>query len=70
MAVGVVAVLALECDLKRGRCAADHLPDDVGSVIGATTGGPAVAHAPIGFLKLLLGAVLVSAAVKTMLSNR
>jgi uncharacterized membrane protein YfcA len=42
----------------------------VGSIIGATAGGLAVASAPVEFLKLLLGCVLVAAAAKTILTNR
>jgi uncharacterized protein len=41
-----------------------------GSVIGAILGGLAVAVAPVAFLKLLLGGVLVAAAAKTILSRR
>jgi uncharacterized membrane protein YfcA len=40
----------------------------VGSIAGATLGGLAVAVAPVMVLKLLLGAVLIAAAVKTTLS--
>jgi uncharacterized membrane protein YfcA len=36
-----------------------------GSIIGATLGGLAVAYAPVTFLKLLLGCVLLAAAGKT-----
>lgn len=36
-----------------------------GSVLGATLGGLAVAYAPVVFLKVLLGCVLLGAAVKT-----
>lgn len=41
-----------------------------GSIIGATLGGLAVAYAPLGFLKLLLGSVLIAAALKSMASHR
>ncbi|MBI1775660.1 MAG: sulfite exporter TauE/SafE family protein [Proteobacteria bacterium] len=41
-----------------------------GSILGALIGGLAVAYAPIGFLKLLLGMVLIAAALKTMFANR
>jgi uncharacterized membrane protein YfcA len=41
-----------------------------GSIIGATLGGLAVTFAPIGFLKLFLGCVLIAAAGKTMISHR
>lgn len=41
----------------------------VGSIIGATLGGLAVAFAPVAFLKLLLGAVLIAAAVKTTVAR-
>ncbi len=41
-----------------------------GSIIGAAAGGLAVAVAPVEFLKLLLGCVLLAAAAKTMLSHR
>jgi uncharacterized membrane protein YfcA len=37
-----------------------------GSLIGAAIGGMAVAFAPTGFLKVLLGVVLIVAAVKTL----
>jgi uncharacterized protein len=37
-----------------------------GSIVGATLGGLAVAYAPIGFLKLFLGCVLIAAAAKTI----
>jgi uncharacterized membrane protein YfcA len=36
-----------------------------GSIIGATLGGLAVAYAPVEFLKVLLGCVLLAAAAKT-----
>jgi uncharacterized membrane protein YfcA len=36
-----------------------------GSIIGATAGGLAVAYAPVTFLKVLLGFVLLAAAAKT-----
>jgi uncharacterized protein len=41
-----------------------------GSLIGAAIGGAAVAYAPAGFLKMLLGAVLILAAGKTMTGSR
>jgi uncharacterized membrane protein YfcA len=41
----------------------------MGSVIGATAGGLAIAYAPTGLLKLLLGAVLIAAAGKTLTSQ-
>jgi uncharacterized membrane protein YfcA len=41
----------------------------VGSIIGAGLGGLAVAAAPVDALKLLLGTVLIAAAVKTLLSD-
>lgn len=41
-----------------------------GSLIGAAIGGAAVAYAPAGFLKALLGAVLLVAAAKTMTGTR
>jgi uncharacterized membrane protein YfcA len=37
-----------------------------GSILGAVLGGLAVAYAPIAFLKVLLGCVLIAAAVKTL----
>jgi uncharacterized protein len=37
-----------------------------GSILGATLGGLAVAYAPVQFLKVLLGSVLIVAAGKTM----
>jgi len=37
----------------------------LGSILGATLGGLAVAYAPVVFLKVLLGAVLLAAAAKT-----
>lgn len=42
----------------------------LGSIVGATIGGLAVAYAPTALLKLLLGTVLIAAAVKTVLSHR
>jgi uncharacterized membrane protein YfcA len=42
----------------------------VGSVIGATIGGLAVAYAPTGLLKLLLGLVLIAAAAKTLTGQK
>jgi uncharacterized membrane protein YfcA len=36
-----------------------------GSIIGATLGGLAVAYAPVAFLKVLLGCVLLATAGKT-----
>jgi uncharacterized membrane protein YfcA len=41
-----------------------------GSIIGATLGGLAVSYAPVGFLKLQLGCVLILAAGKTLTSDR
>lgn len=41
-----------------------------GSILGAILGGLAVAYAPIGFLKLFLGCVLIAAAVKTIAGHR
>jgi uncharacterized protein len=40
-----------------------------GSVLGAMAGALAVAYAPVGVLKLLLGCVLVAAAAKTALAK-
>jgi uncharacterized membrane protein YfcA len=40
------------------------------SIIGAVLGGLAVAFAPVAFLKVLLGCVLLAAAVKTIASHR
>ena len=39
----------------------------IGSMIGATLGGLAVAYAPVAFLKVLLGCVLLAAAGKTVI---
>ena len=39
-----------------------------GSIIGAAPGGLAVAYAPVSFLKVLLGCVLLAAAGKTIAS--
>jgi uncharacterized membrane protein YfcA len=39
----------------------------LGSMIGAMLGGLAVAYAPVAFLKVLLGGVLLAAAAKTMM---
>jgi uncharacterized membrane protein YfcA len=41
-----------------------------GSIIGATLGGVAVAYAPVAFLKVLLGCVLLAAAGKTTFAAR
>ena len=41
-----------------------------GSIIGAALGGLAVAYAPIEALKLLLGMVLLAAAIKTVIGHR
>jgi uncharacterized membrane protein YfcA len=41
-----------------------------GSILGATLGGLAVAFAPVAFLKLFLGCVLIAAAAKTIASHR
>jgi uncharacterized protein len=41
-----------------------------GSIIGATVGGFAVAYAPVAFLKVFLGFVLIAAAAKTFASDR
>jgi uncharacterized membrane protein YfcA len=41
-----------------------------GSIIGATAGGLAVAYAPVGVLKVVLGCVLMAAAAKTIVSHR
>ena len=37
-----------------------------GSIIGASLGGLAVTYAPVSFLKVLLGCVLIAAAGKTL----
>ncbi len=42
----------------------------VGSIIGAILGGLAVAYAPVGFLKVLLGGILLVTAFKTMGCHR
>ena len=42
----------------------------LGSIIGATLGGLAIAYAPVVFLKVLLGAVLLAAAGKTLTHER
>ena len=39
----------------------------LGSIVGAVLGGLAVAYAPVAFLKVLLGIVLLAAAAKTMI---
>jgi uncharacterized membrane protein YfcA len=55
--------------IPRGRGARRiTLAMSAGSIAGATLGGLAVAVAPVMVLKLLLGAVLIAAAVKTTLS--
>jgi uncharacterized membrane protein YfcA len=41
-----------------------------GSIIGATAGGLAVAYAPVGVLKVVLGCVLMAAAAKTVARGR
>lgn len=41
-----------------------------GSIIGATMGGLAVAYAPVGVLKVVLGSVLIAAAGKTITTHR
>lgn len=41
-----------------------------GSILGATLGGLAVAYAPLAFLKLFLGCVLIAAAAKTIMAHR
>jgi uncharacterized membrane protein YfcA len=41
-----------------------------GSILGAILGGLALGYAPIEFLKLLLGGVLIAAAAKTFLARR
>ena len=38
-----------------------------GSILGTTLGGLAVAYAPVEFLKLSLGCVLIAAAGKTLI---
>jgi uncharacterized protein len=42
----------------------------VGSILGAVLGGLAVSYAPIEFLKVLLGCVLLAAAAKTIATHR
>ena len=42
----------------------------LGSIVGTTLGGLAVAYAPVTFLKMLLGCVLLAAAAKTALAAR
>lgn len=41
-----------------------------GSILGATLGGLAVAYAPVDFLKILLGSILLAAAAKTISGQR
>jgi len=41
-----------------------------GSILGAILGGLALGYAPVEFLKLLLGGVLIAAAAKTFLARR
>ena len=41
-----------------------------GSIVGSALGGLAVAYAPIAFLKVFLGSVLIAAAVKTIIAHR
>jgi uncharacterized membrane protein YfcA len=41
-----------------------------GLILGATLGGLAVAYAPVQFLKLSLGCMLIVAAGKTMTGHR
>jgi uncharacterized membrane protein YfcA len=41
-----------------------------GSILGATLGGLAVGYAPVSFLKVFLGCVLIAAAAKTIASHR
>jgi Sulfite exporter TauE/SafE len=41
-----------------------------GSVVGATVGGLAVAYAPVGVLKVILGCVLIVSAAKTIRHQR
>jgi uncharacterized protein len=41
-----------------------------GSILGAGLGGLAVAYAPVSFLKVLLGCVLIAAAAKTIAGHR
>jgi uncharacterized membrane protein YfcA len=41
-----------------------------GSILGAILGGLALGYAPVEFLKLLLGSVLIAAAAKTFLARR
>ena len=41
-----------------------------GSIVGAVIGGLAVAYAPVAFLKVLLGCVLLAAAAKTLMPRR
>jgi uncharacterized membrane protein YfcA len=53
--------------LPRGR-GVSHIASAMsgGSVLGALVGGLAVAYAPVAFLKVLLGCVLLAAATKTI----
>ena len=41
-----------------------------GSIVGATLGGMAVAYAPVTFLKVLLGCILIAAAAKTIANHK
>jgi uncharacterized membrane protein YfcA len=41
-----------------------------GSIVGAILGGLAVAHAPVTFLKVLLGCVLIAGAAKTIADHK
>ena len=41
----------------------------LGSIVGALLGGSAVSVAPVAFLKVLLGCVLIGAAGKTLVAH-
>jgi uncharacterized membrane protein YfcA len=65
-----VAILARRCGADVAGARRITTAMATGSIIGATLGGLTVGYAPVQFLKLLLGGVLIVAASKTMISRR
>jgi MFS family permease len=56
--------------VRYGTATSTGITSSAGSILGATLGGLAVAYAPVTFLKVFLGCVLIAAAAKTIGSHR
>ena len=72
ISLGIVLICLWRCwrsdaILKGRRSQRITFAMSASSILGATLGGRAVAYAPVQFLKLLLGCVLITAAGKTVI---